>query len=425
MDASRALFLTGRRVLHSGLPAARTGHPLMTTASLREKPVRDLARLAKQHGVTGWHSMRKDQLIRALVKKAKSKTAAPAATLRPSTAGKGKPKSVKSTDRASPSAAKGNRSSLKNGHAQKKSTSRAAVIARRLQDARERLERAKSMSSAPEKGPSGRPRRDRIVLMVRGPHWIHAFWEITPRSMTRAEAALGQEWHSAQPILRLLEIESGSKASASERVLREIEIHGGVKNWFIDIKNQTTCRAEVGYLTASGRFHAMARSNMVSTPSASQGDTLDIHWGEIVENCDKIYSMSGGFSPENNTTELQELFEERLRRPLGPPAARRAGSGGPENENGIARKSDFLLEVDAQLLVFGVTKPGSYVTLQGEPVKVQDDGTFRVRLDMPDKRQVLPIVASTSDGIEEQTVVLAVERNTKVMEPYNRDSGDV
>ena len=42
----------------------------MTTASLREKPVRYLARLAKQHGVTGWHSMRKDQLIRALVKKA-------------------------------------------------------------------------------------------------------------------------------------------------------------------------------------------------------------------------------------------------------------------------------------------------------------------------------------------------------------------
>ena len=39
----------------------------MTAASLRQKPVRDLARLAKQHGVAGWHAMRKDQLIRALV----------------------------------------------------------------------------------------------------------------------------------------------------------------------------------------------------------------------------------------------------------------------------------------------------------------------------------------------------------------------
>ena len=65
------------------------------------------------------------------------------------------------------------------------------------------------------------------------------------------------------------------------------------------------------------------------------------------------------------------------------------------------------------------------MTLQSEPVRVQDDGTFRVRLDMPDKRQVLPIVASTADGVEEQTIVLAVERNTKVMEPYNRDAGDL
>ncbi|MBL7192677.1 MAG: DUF4912 domain-containing protein, partial [Pirellulales bacterium] len=39
--------------------------------------------------------------------------------------------------------------------------------------------------------------------------------------------------------------------------------------------------------------------------------------------------------------------------------------------------------------------------------------------------QVLPIVASTADGVEEQTIVLAVERNTKVMEPYNRDAGDL
>jgi hypothetical protein len=243
--------------------------------------------------------------------------------------------------------------------------------------------------------------------------------------MTRAEAALGQEWHGAVPVLRLLEIESGSQASASERVVREIEIHGGVKNWFIDIKDRITCRAEVGYLAASGRFHAIARSNMVTTPCPSQGDTLDAHWGEIVENCDKIYSMSGGFSPENNSTELQELFEERLRRPLGPPAARRSTNGNAEAADSAPRRSDFLLEVDAQLVVFGVTKPGSYVTLQGEPVKVQDDGTFRVRLDMADKRQVLPIVASTEDGVEEQTVVLAVERNTKVMEPYHRDSGDL
>jgi hypothetical protein len=40
---------------------------------------------------------------------------------------------------------------------------------------------------------------------------------------------------------------------------------------------------------------------------------------------------------------------------------------------------------------------------------------------MPEAREVIPIVASTSDGVEQRTVVLSVDRNTKVMEPVIRD----
>ena len=129
--------------------------------------------------------------------------------------------------------------------------------------------------------------------------------------------------------------------------------------------------------------------------------------------------MSGGFSPENNCTELQELFEERLRRPLGPPESRR---GGGDEE--VESHSHVQLEVDAEMIVYGATQPGSYITLQGEPVKVRPDGTFRVRVPMPNKRQVLPIVASTANGVERQTVIIAVERNTKTLEPLARDSND-
>jgi hypothetical protein len=43
---------------------------------------------------------------------------------------------------------------------------------------------------------------------------------------------------------------------------------------------------------------------------------------------------------------------------------------------------------------------------------------------MPDRRQVLPIVACSRDGSEQRTTVLAVERNTKVMEPLSRDLED-
>ncbi len=367
----------------------------MTAASLREKPVRDLARLAKQHGVQGWHSMRKDQLIRALVRKAKSRLGSQGPAVR------------------------GSREAARHVPA---GGQRDPEVARRIAEVRERLAKAKNLATRPEGGRSGKPTtRDRMVLMVRGPHWIHAFWEVTPRSITRAQAALGPEWHAAKPVLRLLQMESDQQGSPSERVIREIPVHGGVKNWFIDIREPLRCRVEIGYLAPSGRFHSLTRSNAVTTPAASQCDTLDAHWGEIVDDCERIYAMSGGYSPENNSTELQELFEERLQRPMGPPAAQATP---PEPEPEDDRPIDFQLEVDAEMIVYGATKPESYVTLQGEPVKVQADGTFRVRVEMPNKRQVIPIIASAADGSARQTVVLAVERNTKSMEPYGRDSGE-
>ena len=378
----------------------------MTSASLKEKPVRDLARLAKQHGVAGWHAMRKDQLIKALVNKAKM---ALASETRRSPARPGGALAVRVKLAAVPAVTAA-------------AVARSAEVTRRITEARERIAKAKNLATPPEGGRSKRPARDRMVLMVRGPHWLHAFWEVGPRSIDRAQSALGQEWHGARPVLRVLRIESGLQGSPSEQVVREIRVHGGVKNWFIDIQESLRCRVELGYLTSTGRFHSLVRSNAVSTPAASQCDTLDSHWGEIVDDCDRIYAMSGGFSVENNSTELQELFEERLRRPMGPPAVTRSlPTAEKENEDS---EVGFQLEVDAELIVYGATRPDAYVTLQGEPVKVQPDGTFRVRVDMPNKRQVLPIVASVPNGGGRQTVVMAIERNTKSMEPHGRDMRD-
>jgi hypothetical protein len=362
----------------------------MTTASLKDKPVRDLARLARQHGVRGWHSMRKDQLIRALLRRAKTgldPTGSSVATSGASARSEADPE-----------------------------------VARRIAEARERLARAKNLTTRAETGRAAQPARDRMVLMVRGPHWLHTFWEVTPRSVIRAQAALGQEWHAARPVLRLLRLEAGLNASASACLVREIEVHGGVKNWFIDVREPMRCRVELGYLSTSGRFHSLVRSNAVSVPPATQGDTLDSHWGDIVGDCDRIYAMSGGFSPENNSTELQELFEERLQRPMTPPARR---PNAYDIEDDEEDRVEFQLQVDAEVIVYGATQPAARVTLQGEPVKVQPDGTFRVRVDMPNKRQVLPIVASAPDGTARHMVVMAVERNTKSLHPGGRDSGEL
>src|SRR5690242_11012989 len=70
-----------RSCVRPSAPArTRGGHHLITTASLKTQSWKDLAEMAKNKGLSGWHSMRKDELVKALVRaaqrRAKLRTAA-------------------------------------------------------------------------------------------------------------------------------------------------------------------------------------------------------------------------------------------------------------------------------------------------------------------------------------------------------------
>jgi hypothetical protein len=380
----------------------------MTAATLKAYTVKDLAQLAKKHGVDGWHSMRKEQLVRALVRASKRRTAK---------VSKSHPKLAKKSAVPARRAVAKRARPLRRPVVRKAPTAAAASRSKkRLEQAKSRLHQLKSLATDNGTGKA----RDRLVLMVRGPYWLHAYWELGPRGVVRAQAALGQDWHAAKPVLRLMVAASG--AATAERVVREIEIHGGVRNWYIDVSDPPqTYRAEIGYLAPTGRFFSLARSNVVSTPAAASSNGIDTHWSDVIENCDKIYAMSGGFSPESNVNELQELFEERLHRPMGAPSNSHYGVGA---EALAGRDRRFRFDIDAEIVIHGSTQPDSHVTLQGEPIKLRPDGGFSVRLDLPNRRQVIPIVARSKDGIEQRTIIVAVERNTKVMEPVINDTGE-
>jgi hypothetical protein len=77
------------------------------------------------------------------------------------------------------------------------------------------------------------------------------------------------------------------------------------------------------------------------------------------------------------------------------------------------------------MVIYGATDPQGMVSIGGEPVKVRGDGSFAVSLPIPDRRQVIPVVASSRDGSKQRTTVLAIERNTKIMEPINCETDDL
>jgi uncharacterized protein len=265
---------------------------------------------------------------------------------------------------------------------------------------------------------------DRIVLMVRDPYWLHAHWDIARATVERAKAALVDHWHSVKPVLRLLKFDDSGTTESSETVYREIEIHGGVRNWYIDVSDPPSrFQIIMGYTTGNNRrFYELVRSNVVTTPMPGSKDSFDDHWADIAKDAEKIYAMSGGYSDETNKGELGEVFEDRLKRTMELDVLSQFGSGA---EGSLRKPRQFHFDVEAELLVFGTTHPDAHVAIGSEPVKVQADGTFSARLPLPDRRQVLPATARSRDGVDERTVVIAVERNTKIMEPLSIDAEDL
>ena len=166
----------------------------MTASSLRNQSCKELSQMARAIGLSGWHSMRKDELVQALVKHARRK-----------------PKG---------SASMSATAVLANGGAESSGKAIRMKENESLRKLRNRLTEIRQISSSNGQEPR-RQAEDRLVVMVRDPYWLHAYWELAPQSVERAQSALGQHWHATRPVLRLFHIAAdGAEQGAAALLLR-------------------------------------------------------------------------------------------------------------------------------------------------------------------------------------------------------------
>jgi hypothetical protein len=250
---------------------------------------------------------------------------------------------------------------------------------------------------------------DRIVAMSRDPYWVHVYWEITEGTMCHALQSLGRAQHNVRSILRVYTRDGDDVAV--ERVLFDIFLTPEARNWYINVGGPgRTYRVDIGLLTTGGKFVCLARSNAVSTPRDRMSDVLDEKWMSLSSEYEEMYALSGGLTRGVSSPELHERLarelQVRLASPLFSPGVREV-----PGEKELAKPFWFI--VDADLIVYGATVPGSALKVNGGDWHLREDGTFSFRCHLPDGTKEISVSARSADDAREEHVKLKVNRGTR------------
>lgn len=94
-------------------------------------------------------------------------------------------------------------------------------------------------------------------------------------------------------------------------------------------------------------------------------------------------------------------------------AATSSWGGASENLSSFGQARNFFMHVNAEVIFYGGTDPRAKVTVDGKPITLNHDGTFRYHFLFPDGGYEIPIVATSPDGVETRSAILRFERGTQ------------
>jgi len=251
---------------------------------------------------------------------------------------------------------------------------------------------------------------NRIVILVRDPWWIFAYWEIhkaKEEEIIRKIESSGDSMGKA--ILRVYDVTDISFNGGNAHSFFDIELKGLASNWYINVNAPDRAWVvDIGILSKKGDFYLLARSNVIRTPRFGMSDKLDAEWMIPEDEYWKMFSLSGGFGVGKGSLEVREMIKKRLEEQI--------SSGGISSAASFYRKPSerkFWLVVNCELIVYGATEPDAKLTVQGKEIKLKHDGTFSLRFALPDGKQVIPVEATSNDGIDKRRITPIVTRKTE------------
>lgn len=218
-----------------------------------------------------------------------------------------------------------------------------------------------------------------LVSLVKNIHWLYVFWELAPEEID----LVGE----GRMILRLFK----GKEPIQQQIMADVTITDSFGSQYL-------------YLAEPGQFYQvqlavvnsrevvpLLSSNLVFTPFGKVSDQEDTKWASV----DELYQEYSGCltmdtvsSPELSYMSSYQLQRKSLYQP----------------------KVD--LAVETELIIYGKVTPGAMVYVQGEPITVNEEGSFSLRYALSDGTLILPIKAVAPNGMQTQTTVPVISRET-------------
>ncbi len=251
---------------------------------------------------------------------------------------------------------------------------------------------------------------DLIILQIRDPWWLHAYWEVIAGTWEKLKEKLGNTFYSAKKVLRVYDVSQVIFNGKNAHKFFDIEIPVEASNWYIDTDGpgRSWC-VDLGLRLPSGEFITIVRSNTVHTPLDGPSWITDEEWMIPDDLFARLYGMGFGFGKSSPG----KAWQERMKRALFSGVLSSPGITSVSSPGKKPKQRKFWLVVDCELIVYGATEPDAKVSVQGKEIKLRPDGTFTLRFALPDGKQVIPVEAISSDEIEERTITPIVSRETK------------
>ncbi|WP_338835435.1 DUF4912 domain-containing protein [Neomoorella thermoacetica] len=124
--------------------------------------------------------------------------------------------------------------------------------------------------------------KDEIVLMVKDPYWLYAYWELSDAKKEELRRQFGPAaWENSRPLLRVYDL-TDHPYDFLRAPFFEIAITDLADNWYIHTgKPCSTFCVDLGRLIPNYGFITLVRSNIVTTPADKPSSVIDPLWPPI------------------------------------------------------------------------------------------------------------------------------------------------